>query len=106
MSAKILSGFEFILSLQGREVTIERLPTTATVNMASSNYFRNLAGLEETAIEGREYVVSKRELDDNSFPTPRRGDLIVDPVMGENSVDEVREMIILGNLVGYRLRTS
>ena len=100
------SAFEFILTLQGREVTLERLPTTATVKMASSNYFRNLAGLEETVVEGREYVVSKRELDSQSFPTPRRGDVIVDTIMGDNSIDEVREMIILGKLVGYRIRTS
>lgn len=106
MSRNLLSGFEFIISLQGRDVTFERLPTSVTVKMAPSNYFRNFTGPEEMVIEGKEFVVSKRALDAQSFPTPRRGDVIYDPEIGDNTVSEVKELFILGKLAGYRLRTS
>ena len=106
MSRSLISAFEFVLTLQGRDMTFERGATTATVKAAPSNYFRNLAGIEEAIIEGKEFVVSKKELDAQSFPTPRRGDVIVDTILGTNSVVEVREMVVMGQLVGYRLRTA
>ena len=101
-----VAAFNYIISLQGREVTLERLPTSVQVLMANSNYFRNLAGPEETVIEGKEFVVSKQALDEVSYPTPKRGDTIFDIDLGEEIVSEVKPLIILGELAGYRIRTS
>ena len=106
MSVNLVSAFEYIISLQGREKTLERLPTTVQVKMANSNYFRNLAGLEETVVTGQEFIVSKRALDAVSFPTPKRGDVIFDVDLGEDTISEVKPLIIMGEIAGYRLRTS
>lgn len=107
MSSSFMNAaFNFILTLQGRDVTLERGATSVTVKMAPSNYFRNLSGPEEVVIGGREFVVSKEALDGQSYGTPRRGDLIIDSDMGPNAIVEVREMIVLGKLVGYRMRTG
>lgn len=106
MSRNLVSAFEFILNFQGRDMTFERGVTTATIKAAPSNYFRNLAGIEEIVVEGKEFVVSKSELDRKGFPTPRRGDVIVDSILGTNSVVEVRELVIFGQLAGFRLRTA
>ena len=108
MSRSLTSAFDFILRLQGREMTLERDAgaTAVTVKMANSNYFRTITGLEEAVIEGKEFVVSKRELDLSTFPTPERGDVIIDTELGVNSIVEVRDMVVFGNLVGYRLRTG
>ena len=99
-------GLEAIINLQGREMTIERGVTTATVKIAPSNYHRNRSVVEEVVSEGKEFVVAKSALDAVSFPTPRRGDVIVDPELGVNSVLEVIDMVFLGRLIGYRLRTD
>lgn len=102
------NAFKFIIEQQGRVVTISRKGTTASVKMAASNYFRNFSAPEEMAIEGKEFVVYYDDLVAESFPLPlRRGDIIKDPgVWGNNTISEVREMIILGKLIGYRLRTE
>lgn len=99
-------GLEAIINLQGREMTLERGVTTATVKMAPSNYHRNRAVVEEIVSEGKEFVVAKSAIDAASFPTPRRGDVIVDSELGVNSIIEVIEMVFLGKLIGYRLRTG
>jgi hypothetical protein len=102
----MVNAFKFIIDKQGRNMTLERGATTVTVKMAPSNYFRNLAVVEEVIEEGMEFVVSSDSLDAVSFPTPRRGDLIVDSLTGPHSIVEVRTMFIFGNLAGYRLRTG
>lgn len=106
MSNGMVNAFKFIIDKQGREMIIERGATTATVKMAPSNYFRNLAVVEEIIEEGMEYVVASDSLSAVSFPTPRRGDLIVDAETGPHSITEVREMYVFGTLAGYRLRTG
>jgi len=108
MSHSFTAAFHTIIALQGRDTLIERDAgaTTATIKVANSSYFRNFGGIEETTIEGKEFVVSQRELTDKGFPKPQRGDLLVDTIMGNNSITEVVELIILGRLVGYRLRTA
>lgn len=109
MSAKLVNAFKFIIKMQGRDMTIERYGSstiTETVKMAPSNYFRKLAMVEEVVVEGLEFVVSKDALDAVSFPTPERGDTIVDSATGTHGIVEVKEMTILGQLVGFRLRTG
>jgi len=107
MSNKFISAFHFILNNQGRSVILERnKTTTATIIAAPSNYFRNFKAMEEIQVEGREYVVSKKSLDDSSFGEPRRGDTLVDEGFGIYAVQEVREMVLFGNIVGYRLRVG
>lgn len=101
-------GLEAIISLQGREMTLERDAgaTTAIVKMAPSNYHRNRSLVEEIVSEGKEFVVAKSALDSVSFGAPKRGDLIIDSELGDNSILEVVEMVFLGKLIGYRLRTG
>jgi hypothetical protein len=100
------NAFNLILKLHSREVTLERPGrSTIQIRMTPSNYFRNLSGIEEMVIEGREFVVSKRALGD--FGHPKRGDRIIDPELGLSVVSEAREIFSLGgNIIGYRLRTS
>ena len=101
------AAFKFIIDKQGRPVTLDRNGTTYSVVMAPSNYGRNLSLPEEIVSEGLEFVVSKDSLDAESVPLPlRRGDTIVDADMGANTITEVKEMFALGELIGYRVRTS
>lgn len=107
MSYKLLNAFNFILHAQGKSVTLEQYGgLSITVNAAPSNYFRNFTGSEEISIEGREFVISKKDLDDKGFPAPLRGDVIIDSDFGPNNISDVKELIILGVVAGYRVRTS
>lgn len=106
MSLNPVSAFNLLISIQGRDVVLERDAISETVKMAPSNYFRNLASVEETIVEGKEFVVSKTELDRVSFPAPERGDTIVDAELGVDTVDAVKPLIIMGEIAGYRLRTA
>lgn len=103
-------ALNMMLGLHSRAVTIERPKTAQTfsVKAAPSNYSRNLEGPEETVMKGREFVISKTALDEVAFPCPvKRGDRIVDPEIGNNSIVEVREMFDLGGaVIAYRIRTG
>lgn len=108
MSLNPEAAFNKILSLQARTVTLDDLETNTQISIsaAPSNYFRHMAGPEETFAIGREFVVSKKNLSGTSLPLPKRGMRIIDSELGNNTIIEVREMIILGTVVGYRLRTD
>lgn len=75
-------------------------------NYAISNYSRNMAVVEDMVTDGREFVFSKQEFDKLDLEYPKRQDVIIDPDMGVLTISEVIEMVILGNLVGFRVRTS
>lgn len=97
-----------IVSLQGREVELHDMDTDTkvTTKIAPSNYFRNFEAIEEMVIEGREYVISKELLDNAGFTTLKRGIRIIDPVFNVSSIVEIREMVVMGEIVGYRVRTA
>ena len=81
--------------------------TDLPIRVTPSNYFRNLAAPEEIVIEGREFVISKQNLDSVYFPAPKRGDRITDPDIGLSVISEVREMFDFGGaIIGYRIRSS
>lgn len=102
------AAFNQVLSLQSREVVYHDFDNDVKydITLAPANYFRNLAGPEETVIEGREFVISKKILDSVNAPIPKRGFKIVDPDLGVNTITEVRDMIVLGKIFGFRVRTS
>lgn len=105
----IKNGFNLMISLQGRLMTIYRPATayTASVKFAPSNYSRNLEGPAETVIDGKEFVCTKDSLDLASYPVIKRGDKLDDPNLGKMTISEVRELYDLGGaIIGYRLRTS
>jgi hypothetical protein len=104
----LIAAFEAILAIQSREVTLHDMdtPLQATVQAANANYFRNLQGPEEMTTEGREYVISKSSLDSAGFSTPVKGWKLIDPLIGTNTIKEVREMIIFGEIAGYRVRAD
>jgi len=103
------SAFNYLLNLHCREVVIKR-PGTAyasNIKISPSNFYRHLMGPEETVIDGREYIVTKDNLDVAPFPIPKRGDRIEDPELGILSIVEVREMFDFGGkLLGFRIRTG
>jgi hypothetical protein len=103
------SAFDLLVGSYGRKVTIERPDEISPTNIKimPSNYFRNLAGPEETIVTGAEFIVSKSNLVESNFPRPKRGDVISDDEMGYLTISEVREMFDLGGaIMGYRLRTE
>ena len=102
------TAFETILALQSRSVSIVDMdtPTTKTIKVAPANYFRNFAGFEEAVSAGREFVIAKSQLDAVSLAKPKRGWRIIDSAMGNCTITEIRDMVILGEIVGYRVRTD
>jgi len=102
------SAFNMVWGIQAREVTLHNLDTDVqvVVKAAPANYFRNMSAPEEMVIEGMEYVFSKDNLDAASAMKLERGVKIIDINLGTNTISEVREMIIFGEIVGYRVRTN
>lgn len=104
------NAFQQLLFLHSMSATIERPGQIAAIDIkiSPSNYFRNLQGTEEIVMKGREFVISKKVLNDAGFTQlPKRGDIIKTPELGKNTIVEVREMFELGGkIVGYRIRTE
>ena len=97
-------AFKYAISLQSREVTYHDLSSNekTSIHLAPSNYFRNLAGPEDSVMVGREFVMEKDQLK----VVPKRGDKIIDPDFGVCTIKEIRDMVLLGEISGYRLRTD
>lgn len=102
------NAFHLLLNLHSRQVSLERPGKEAiSIKITPSNYFRNLSAPEEIIVEGREFIVTKRSLDAQSFGPPKRGDRITDSDLGLSVITEVREIFAFGGeIIGYRLRTS
>jgi hypothetical protein len=105
----IKNAFNYLINIHSREVVIKRPGTVyvGNIRIAPSNYFRHLQGPEESVIEGREFIISKINLESASFPIPKRGDRLEDPELGISVISEVRELYDFGGaLMGFRVRTS
>lgn len=102
------SAFNYIISLKGRPMMLHDLEsgTKVTFKIAKSNYFRNLDGLEEMNIKGREFVISKKLLDASSLPNFGENIRIIDSDNKSYTITEIHEMEGLGTVLGYRVRTS
>lgn len=106
MSFNLEGAFNLLVATQSRDMVYHQISTDTeiTIKAAISNYFRNFDIVEETVSSGREYVISKQTFDDNFTGAPVRGDRLIAADTGNFTVREVREMIVLGNIVGYRVR--
>lgn len=110
MSKNLIQAFNMVLKLQARDMTLDDLDNVKSVNIkaAPSNFFRSFAMLEESVTPGREFVLAKKDLDGTDIPVPVRGMRLVDLAgdFEESIITEVREMVILGSVAGYRCRTN
>ena len=105
----IKNAFNYLINVHSREVVIKRPGTVyaGNIKVSPSNYFRHLSGPEETIIEGKEFIVSKLNLEQAAFPIPKRGDRLENPELGISIISEVRELYDFGGaIIGFRIRTS
>jgi len=102
----IRDAFDAMLGLHKRAMTLTRGDDSIEIYASPSNYSRNLAGPSETSIEGREFVISKTQIQD-PFTGLRRGDRLTDSETGVMVISEIIEMHALGGeIIGWRVRTS
>lgn len=106
MSFNLEGIFNMALDIQAKEITYHQISsdTSVTMKASTSNYYRNLQMLEEMVSKGREFIISKKIFEANFTGIPVRGDRIISSDIGNMSIIEVREMIVLGAVVGYRVR--
>lgn len=90
--------------MQARTVTYHDISTgdKTSISVAPSNYFRQMSNVEDTVTFGREFVIDKDELE----IIPKRGDKLIDDDFGVSTIKEIRDMVVLGEIVGYRIRTE
>lgn len=95
------NALNFIINLQGVSVTIRKIDTATdyVVKAAISNYFRLPVIEEEMQSQGRQYVISTKDL---TF-IPERGDRFTVSASQYFSIADVHEMTAFGNIIGYRM---
>jgi hypothetical protein len=104
-----VGAFDYILSMQKRTVTYTVVDTATnyTIEVSPANFSRNLNGPEEVTFPGREYVISKTNLVKAGYAgSPKKNHRIVDAEFGTRTIEEVKEMVLLGQLIGFRVRTN
>lgn len=109
MSNNLVSAYIMTLKQQSRPMTIERFQEdipAINIEATISSYKRNLATIEEMTITGYEFVIYASQLNGTSYDPPKKGDILSDPKFGELSISEVEPQVILGEIAGYRVRTS
>lgn len=102
-------AFNSLLTLSKRKMTLARpgVVDEYEIYASLSNYSRNLAGPEETAIQGREFVISRKDVESTPLFPLQRGDILIDTEYGENVIDFIDQLNGLGGeVMGYRVRTS
>lgn len=108
MSTRLVSAFNTIVMAQSRTAEIERFGKfpPIEIEIANSNYTRNMASLEEMVVTGMEFIIPVDQIKDTDYHPPKRGDILRDPEFGENTISFVKPMVILGKVSGYRVRTE
>lgn len=107
MSNSIESAFNFALKFNSRSMTISRggLADESIVCALASNV-KVEDGLDATIVYAREYVIPLKNIPTTFGGKILRGDTLIDPEMGYFNVAEVREMVALGKIIGFRVRTA
>ena len=107
MSVNVQAAFNYALNINARDMVLYDTENDTDHNVRASlaNYVRNLAAFDDMVIEGREFVISKTDLDKIPL-TPKRGMKITDADMGTYTISQVIELVGMGNIIGYRLRTN
>ena len=107
--SQLNNPFNALMLLSGRDMQIERIGEIApfAIKAALSNYFRNFQAPAEVIIEGREIVISYTSLEGSGFIPPKRNDRLIDPVLGEMTIKEVKHMPgLMGEILGFRVRVD
>lgn len=104
----LADAFSLIINLQSEVCQVRDYDGTvyADVKIAKANLDRKLQGIEDSTFDGYEFVVTKKEADRVGWTDLRLGARITTPTMGTNSITKITPQIVLGTLVGYRLRTG
>lgn len=100
-------AFNALFSVHSRQVTIDRVGVTAvTTRIMPSNFYRTTKAISEIVIEGKEFLLSKKSLDEVNW-TLKRGDRIHDSELGELAITDIEEIFDLGaKVMGYRIKTG
>lgn len=101
-------AFNGLLGMHYRSMTLKRLGSpgfSITIKATPSNYFRNLETAGDVTAEGREFIISKTQIDGTAVDKIKKGDRLVDVDMGEMTIIEAREMFdVGGEIIGFRCR--
>ena len=101
-------AFNSMLGIHYRTMTLKRLGSpgySITVKATPSNYFRNLETAGDVTAEGREFIISKSQIEGTAVDKIKKGDRLSDTELGEMTITEAREMFDLGGeIMGFRLR--
>jgi hypothetical protein len=103
--SQMIDAFNNMLNINARTMKIFRVGgTEQTLRVCTSNYQRNQAVVQGIVSNEREFVISQKEIDKTTLVVPKRGDKIIDSSFGVSTITAITEMIILGQIVGYRIR--
>ena len=109
--SNVVSAFNVMLGISSRAATLKDRKNSLDYNIqiSPSNYFRNLVGPEEIQIEGSEFVISDNVLSMSGLVGEiKRGMQIIDVTRNNetHTIGTVKPLYIMGNLVGFRVRTE
>lgn len=103
-------AFNALSRVHSRAAELKRFGTpdvTTACRITPSNYFRFLEGPSSTTIHGREFVIPLDSIVDPPDPAIKKGDKIVDTVLGGMTIKEIIEIPDLGGaIMGYRVRAE
>lgn len=107
----ITSAFNYLTNFASRKAKLydRRNNAVYDIEIAPSNYFRNLSGPEEIGIEAFEFVISKSSLDSSGLVgEPKRGMYIEDTSRDNEryTLAVIKPLYVMGNLLGFRVRNE
>lgn len=107
MSNALEDAFNFAASINKRQMQLTSIDgATDTIFATPANYFRNLEFAGGVVSEGHEFVVTKKELAKTTYTELKRGHRLVDSDFGMMSITEIRPVVVLGDIIGWRVRTD
>jgi hypothetical protein len=105
MSVK--QAFNLIISTAGRPMDFKRKSSPVEIltgiDAAPDSIYRQIAGPEELTIDATGVVVKYDDFKDTSYGLPAKGHTVTDPVFGTQTINSVKEMFVLGELIGFRI---
>ena len=108
----LADAFNTMLSLKKRNMKLYRVGASPVnegyLDVSPSSFQRKLDGPADTIVEGRQFIISKRNFIACGFTGPiKRGDKLLDSELGVMTIDQIEDLYDLGGaIIGWRVSTT
>ena len=108
----LADAFNLMLNLKKRNMKLYRVGAAPAnegfLDVSPSSFQRKLDGPADSIVEGRQFIISKKNFTACGFVGPiKRGDKLYDVELGVMTIDQIEDLYDIGGaIIGWRVSTT